>query len=58
MSESIFINLSPKINYACHQNDIAILKELKVINTKNIVWEDVKISMESSLNFIKPKLGK
>ena len=55
MSESIFINLSPKINYACHQNDIAILKELKVINTKNIIWEDVKISMESSLNFIRPK---
>ena len=55
MSESIFVNLSPKINYACHQNDIAVLKELKILNTKDIVWEEVKITMKSSLNFIKPK---
>ena len=55
MSESIFVNLSPKMNYACHQNDIAILKELKITNTQDNIWEDVKITMESSLSFIKPK---
>lgn len=55
MSESIFVNLSHKINYACHQNDIAILKELRIVNTKDNVWEDVKVTMESSLGFIKPK---
>ncbi len=55
MSESIFVNFSPKINYACHQNDIAILKELKIKNTKDIAWADVKITMESSFSFIKPK---
>lgn len=55
MSESIFVKLSPKMNYACHQNDIAILKELKITNTQDNIWEDVKITMESSLSFIKQK---
>ena len=56
MSESIFVNLSPKINYACEQNDIAVLKELKILNTKDIVWEEVKITMKSSLNFYNYKM--
>lgn len=56
MPESIFVNFSSKINYACHQNDIAILKELKIVNTKDIMWEDVRITLNSSLNFIKPKV--
>ena len=56
MSKSLYVKISPKINYACHQNDIAILKELKIINTQDFLWEDVKIIMESSLDFIKPKI--
>lgn len=55
MSEAIFVSLSPKVNYACYQNDIAILKELKIVNTQGVEWEDIKLIMTSSLNFIKPK---
>ena len=55
MSESIYINFSPKINYACYQNDIAILKELKITNNKEIPWNKIKLTMESSLNYIKPR---
>ena len=55
VSESIYINFSPKINYACYQNDIAILKELKIKNNKEVPWNKIKLSMESSLSYIKSR---
>ncbi len=55
MSKSIQINFSSKINFACYQNDISILKELKIINYTNESWENLKLKFYSSLDFIKPK---
>ena len=55
VSEVINVNFLPKINYACYQNDIAILKELKIINNSDSIWNDIKVVMDSTLNFITPK---
>lgn len=55
MSNLICVNCTPKINYACYQNDIAIIKELKIINNTENTIDNLILKMESSLDFIKPK---
>ena len=55
MSEILSVKISPKINYACYQNDIAILKELRIYNNTNDIWENIEITLDTSVDFIKSK---
>ncbi|MDD3419013.1 MAG: DUF4011 domain-containing protein [Candidatus Gastranaerophilales bacterium] len=56
MSQQILVDFQPKINFACHQNDIAILRELLITNTTQIPWKNVKVQLSSIPAFIKPKI--
>ena len=56
MSNFLKVDFSSKINFAYQQNDIAILKELKIINNTLEDWQSIQISMTSSFNFIKNKV--
>ena len=56
MSEYISLHLAKKINYACYQNDIAILKELSISNSSDCLLENVTLTINSDLNFIKEKI--
>ncbi len=55
MTESIIIDFQPKINFACHQNAIAILSELLITNTDESLWKNIKVHLSASPAFIKSK---
>lgn len=55
MIQSIIADFQPKINFACHQNDIAILNEFIIINNEEYAWKNIKVSLSASPAFIKPK---
>lgn len=55
MTQSILVDFQQKINFACHQNDIAILRELNISNTTEGLWKNVKVHLSTAPAFIKPK---
>ena len=55
MTQPVLVDFQPKINFACHQNDIAILRKLIVTNTSQISWKNIKVHFSASPTFIKPK---
>src|SRR5574344_485328 len=56
MSDFLTIDFQNKINFACHQNDIAILKRLVLTNKTENILQDIKITMTASPQFIQPKV--
>lgn len=55
MAQSISLDFQPKINLACHQNDIAILRKLVISNASQMSWKNIKVHMTASPTFIKSK---
>ncbi|MAW61397.1 MAG: DNA helicase [Planctomycetes bacterium] len=45
-----------KLNFACHQSDFAVLRDLRIENTsEEFVFEDLVVSVESDPAFIEPR---
>lgn len=49
------MDFQPKINFACHQNDIAVLRDLLITNITQATWKNIKIHLSATPAFIKPK---
>lgn len=51
------ITMVEKINFACHQNAFAVLRELQIENAnEEHVFSDLRITLEASPAFLKPKV--
>lgn len=55
MTQAVLVDFQAKINFACHQNDIAILRELTISNTTGELWKNIKVHLSAAPAFIKPK---
>ena len=55
-SASIRAEIVPKLNFACHQNAFAFLRDLRIENDDvEIALENVVVTLTSDPNFLKPK---
>jgi very-short-patch-repair endonuclease len=54
--EILNVELCPKINVACHQNNIAVLKSLSLSNVEERLIENATLTLTSQPEFFKPKV--
>lgn len=50
------IDFQNKVNFACHQNDIGVLRDIVLLNSTDNNWKNIKIKMFSTPDFITPKI--
>jgi very-short-patch-repair endonuclease len=56
--QSATYEFCPKINFACHQNNIPMLKSLSVTNINEFSLEAATLTLKSQPEFFKPKVWK
>jgi hypothetical protein len=51
----IICNLSPKLNFACHQNSFSLLHSLNILNNSSNHFSDLTVCIESNPSFLMKK---
>ncbi|RMG40798.1 MAG: DUF4011 domain-containing protein [Planctomycetota bacterium] len=52
---SLEVQVAPKINYACFQNDVPVLREMSVRNDGGETLEDLRLEMTADPEFVVPR---